>query len=238
MIMVEIMLHLFVLLQFLVDVTFPHFNDVVTFAFQVLDLCHGAVVKFLHGFTSDRVHCIAGVTFRTTVPETAVDFERCMRFFVVAIEQIVAFAFLATVTCVLDIDFVLIGRVRQPFVRKHRLIVVPISHRWNDVDRIFGKVVGAIHEVTGRGDGERSERIYVGDVVKQVAKLHTTPSENIDVGTTVRDDFFFKVEDIIAIPHSLDVMPSTFLYLSDSFRSDCSRAQVGLGRYSPRFLSC
>ena len=51
----------------------------------------------------------------------------------------------------------------------------------------------------GRGDGERPERIYVGDVVKQFAKLHAEPSENIHVGTAVRDDLFFKVEDIIAI---------------------------------------
>ena len=198
--MVEIMLLLFVLLRFSVDVTFPHFYNVVTFAFQVLDLCHGAVVTFLHGFVVDRIHGIAGVTFWASVPETAMDFERGMRFFVVAIEQIVTFAFLATVACVLDIDFVLIGRVRQPFVRKHRLVVLGvISHRWNDADRIFGgKVIGAVHEMTGRGDGERSERIDVGDVVKQFAKLHTTPAENIDVGTTVRDNFFFKAENVIA----------------------------------------
>ena len=67
--MVEIMFHLFVLLQFSVDVTFPHFHNVVTFAFQVLDLCHGAVVKFLHGFVVDRIHGIAGVTFWASVPE-------------------------------------------------------------------------------------------------------------------------------------------------------------------------
>ena len=135
-----------------------------------------------------------GVTSRTTVPETAVDFERGMHFFVVAVEQIVTFAFLATIACLLDIDFVLIGRLRQPFVRKHRLIVLgAISHRRNDADRIFGKVVGAIHEMTGRGDGERSERIDVGD-----AKLHTIPAENIDVGMIVRNDFFFKVENVIA----------------------------------------
>ena len=136
MIMVEIMLHVFVLFQFPVDITFLHFHDVVTFAFQVVDLCHGTVVKFLHGFAIDRIHVIiAGVTFRT-----AVDFERGMRFFVVAVEQIVTFAFLATVACVLDIDFVLIGRVRQPFLRKHRLIVLGvISHRWNDADRILGR---------------------------------------------------------------------------------------------------
>ena len=110
--MVEIMLHVFVLFQFPVDVTIPHFHNVVTFAFQVLDLRHGAVVKFLHGFAVDRIHGIAGVTSRTSVQETAVDFERGMRYFVVAVEQIVTFAFLATVACVLDIDFVLIGRVR------------------------------------------------------------------------------------------------------------------------------
>ena len=197
--MFKIMLHVFVLFQFSVDVTFPHFHDVVIFAFQVLDLCNGAVVKFLHGFAADRIHGIAGVTFCTTVPKTTVDFERGMRFFVVAVEQIVTFAFLATVACVLDIDFVLIGRVRQPFVRKHRLIVLGvISHRRNDADRISWRVVGAIHEMAGRGDGERSERIDVGNVVKQFAKLHTIPSANTDVGTTIRNDFFFKVEDVIA----------------------------------------
>ena len=80
-------------------------------------------------------------------------------------------------------------------MRKHRLVVLGvISHRWNDADRIFGKVIGAVHEMTGRGDGERSERIDVGNVVKQFAKLHTTPAESIDVGTTVRDNFFFKAE--------------------------------------------
>ena len=70
-------------------------------------------------------------------------------------------------------------------------------------DRIFRKVIGAIHEMAGRGDGERPERIDVGDIVKQFAKLHTTPSEKINVGTTVREDFFFKIKNVIAIAHSL-----------------------------------
>ena len=35
-------------------------------------------------------------------------------------------------------------------------------------------------------------------VSKQFVKLHTTPAENIDVGMTVHDDFFFKVENVIA----------------------------------------
>ena len=83
------MLHAFILFQFSVDVTFPHFHKVVTLAFQVLDVCHGAVVKFLHGFTVDQIHGITGVTSRTSVPKTEVDFERGMRFFMVAVEQIV-----------------------------------------------------------------------------------------------------------------------------------------------------
>ena len=185
MIMFEIILHIFVLLQFPVDVAFPHFYNIVDLTFQILDLRHGAVVKLLHGFAIDRIHCIAGVTSRTSVPEKAVIFIRRMSFFVVAVKRIVTFAFLAIVTCVFDIDFILIGRVRQPFVRKQRL-VISISPWWNDGDRIFRKVIGAIHEMAGRGDGERPERIDVGDIVKQFAKLHTTPSENINVGTTVR----------------------------------------------------
>ena len=57
--------------------------------------------------------------------------------------------------------------------------------------------------MVGRGDGERCERIDIGDVMKQVTKLQTTPLKNIDVGTTVGHNLFFQVEDIIAIPHSL-----------------------------------
>ena len=40
-----------------------------------------------------------------------------------------------------------------------------ISYGWNDANRIFEKVVGVIREMTGRGNGERPERIDVGDVV-------------------------------------------------------------------------
>ena len=76
--------------------------------------------------------------------------------------------------------------------------MVLLSHGRDDTDRIFEKVVGAVHEMTGRGDGERPERIDVGDVVKQFAKLHATPAQNIDVGTTVRDDFFMEIEHVIA----------------------------------------
>ena len=71
-------------------------------------------------------------------------------------------------------------------------------HGRNDADRIFEKVVGTVHEMTGRGDGERPERIDVGDVVKHLAKHHATPAQNIDVGTTVRDNFFFKVKHVIS----------------------------------------
>ena len=155
-------------------------------------------MKFLHGFTADRVHCIAGVTSGTSVPETAVNFIRGMGFLMVPVEQIGANTFLAAVTRVLKIGFVLFGHVRQPFMGKQRLIVLrAISQRRNDGDRIFGKVVGAMHEMTGQGNGVRSKRIDVCDVMKQT-KFQTTPAENIDIGTTVREDFFLKIENIIA----------------------------------------
>ena len=58
---------------------------------------------------------------------------------------------------------------------KQRLVVLgAISHGGNDSDRIFGKVIGAIHEMTGRGDGERSEWIDVRDVVKQFQRRIST----------------------------------------------------------------
>ena len=110
--MVEIMLHLFVLLQFSTDVTFPHFHHIIALTSQVLALCHGAMVKFLHGFVVDRIHGIAGVTFRASVPETAVDLERGMRFFVITVEEIITDAFLAAVACVLNMNSTLLGRIR------------------------------------------------------------------------------------------------------------------------------
>ena len=110
--MVEIMLHLVVLLQFAVEVTFPHFHHITAQASQVLALCHGAMMKFLHGFVVDQIHSIAGVTFRASVPETAVDFERRMRFFVITVEEITTDAFLAAVACVLNMDFALLGRIQ------------------------------------------------------------------------------------------------------------------------------
>ena len=48
-----------------------------------------------------------------------------------------------------------------------------------------------------RRDGERCEWVDVCDVMKQFAKLQTTPSENIDVGTTVRYGLYFKVEHVV-----------------------------------------
>ena len=60
-------------------------------------------------------------------------------------------------------------------MRKQGLFLLRgISHGRNDANRIFEKVVGAVHEMAGRGDSGRPEQIDVGDVVKQFAKLHTT----------------------------------------------------------------
>ena len=183
-------------------------NGFVPYAFWIMDTvretppAHGRTMKFLHGLTADHVHRIAGVTSRTSVPETAVNFVRGVRFLMVPVEQIGADTFLAAVTRVLNMNLTLLGRVRQPFMGKQRLIVLgAISHGWNDSDRIFGKVVGAIHEMTGRGDGERSERIDVRDVDKQLAKLHAAPAENIDIGTAVREDFFLKIKYVITLHH-------------------------------------
>ena len=117
-------------------------------------------MELLHGFTADRVHGITGVTSGTPVPETAMDFIRGMGFLVVAVEQIGTNKFLATVTRVLNIGFVLFGCVQQP-----------LMERRNDGDRIFGKVIGAIHKMTGRPDGECCKRIDVCDVTKQFAKF-------------------------------------------------------------------
>ena len=110
--MVEIMLHLVVLLQFAVDVAFPHFHHIIALTSQVLALCRGAMMEFLHGFVVDRIHGIAGVTFWASVPETAVDFERRMRFFVITVEEIITDAFFAALVCVLNMNFALLGRIR------------------------------------------------------------------------------------------------------------------------------
>ena len=198
MVMIEIILHLFVLLQFPPDIAFPHFYH-IALMFQVLDLFYGRTIKFLHGFMIVHVDGIADVTFRATVPETALDFVRGMGFFVITVEEIIADAFLPAVACVLYMDFALLGRVRQPFVHKQGLFLLGgISHGRDDTDRIFGKVVGTVHEMAGRGDGERRERIDIGDVVKQFAKRQTTTAQNINVRTTVRDDFFMEIEHVVA----------------------------------------
>ena len=47
-----------------------------------------------------------------------------------------------------------------------------------DVDHIFGKVIGAIHKMVGRRDGERCKH-GVSNVVKQFAKFYTTSTDNI-----------------------------------------------------------
>ena len=151
MVMIEVIFHVFVAIQFPVDVAFPYFQDVAALTFQVLDLSPGRTMEFLHGFTIDRVHGIASVTFWASVPETAMNFVRRMGFLVVAVKQIGTNTFLATVACMLDMSFVFFGRAREPFMGKQGLFVLgAISHRWNDADRIFGKVVGAIHEMAGR----------------------------------------------------------------------------------------
>ena len=112
MVMIEIILHLFVLLQFPPDVAFPHFHDIIALTFQVLDLFYGRTIKFLHGFMIVHVDGIAGVTFRATVLKTALDFVSGMRFFVITVEEIITDAFLAAVACVLNMNFALLGRIR------------------------------------------------------------------------------------------------------------------------------
>ena len=129
-------------------------------------------MEFLHGFAIDQVHVIASVTSWASVPETAVNFVRGMGFLVVAAKQIGANTFLATITCLLNVSFVLFGRVGEPFMGKQRLFVLgAISQRWSDSDRIFWKEVGATHEVAGRRNGECCKRIDVCDVMKQISKF-------------------------------------------------------------------
>lgn len=56
-----------------------------------------------------------------------------------------------------------------------------------------------------RGDGGRGEQIDIGDVMKQLTKLQTSPSKSIDVGTIIGLGYnlFFEDEDTIATAHSL-----------------------------------
>ena len=154
------------------DVAFPYFHDIVALTSHVLDVFHGRTMEFLHGFAIDRVHGIASVTFWASVPETAMDFVRRMGFLAIAVKQIGANTFLATVCVRAEISFVLFGRAREPFMCKQGLFVLgAISQQWNDSDRIFWEVVSAIHEMAGRRDGECCKRIDVCDVVKQFAKF-------------------------------------------------------------------
>ena len=67
------------------------------------------MMKLLHRFVVDQIHGIAGITFRASVPETAVDIECSMRFFVITIEEIITNTFLAAAACVLNMDFALLS---------------------------------------------------------------------------------------------------------------------------------
>ena len=135
---VEVIFHVFVVIQFAVDVAFPYFHDVAVLTSEVLDLSHGRTMELLHGFAIDLAHGIASVTSWTSMPETAVDFLGRVRLFVITVKQIGTNTFLANVTCVLDISFVLFGRVREPFMGKQRLFVLGvISQRWKNSDRTF-----------------------------------------------------------------------------------------------------
>ena len=73
MVMIEVIFHDFVVIQFPINITFPFFHDVVALTSQVLDLFHCGTMEFLYGFTADRVHRIAGETSGTSGPETSVD---------------------------------------------------------------------------------------------------------------------------------------------------------------------
>ena len=108
---VEVIFHVFAVIQFPVDVAFPYFHDVVALTSQVLDLFHGRTMEFLHGFAIDWVHGITSVTSWTSMPETAVDFVGRVCLFVITVKQIGTNAFLATVACMLNMSFVFFGRV-------------------------------------------------------------------------------------------------------------------------------
>ena len=139
MVMIKIMLHVSVVAS-PIDVAFPYFHGVIALTSQIFDLFHCGTMEFLHGFAADQVHGIVGVTSGTSVPKTAVDFIRSMGFLMVAVEQIGTNTFLATVTRVLNMGFVLFGCVREPFMGKQRLVVLwAISQRRNDGDRTLGR---------------------------------------------------------------------------------------------------
>ena len=79
----------------MIDITFPDFHNVVAISLQVLDLLDDRLIKFVHGLVADQIHGIAGVTSRSPIPETALDFIGCMCFFVVPVEEIATDTFLA-----------------------------------------------------------------------------------------------------------------------------------------------
>ena len=79
----------------MIDITFPHFHNVVAISLQVLDLLDGRLIKFVHGLVADQIHGIAGVISRSPIPETALDFIGCV--FFVPVEEIATDTFLAAV---------------------------------------------------------------------------------------------------------------------------------------------
>ena len=160
MVMIEVIFHVFIVIQFSVDVAFPYFHDLVALTSQVLDLFHGRAMEFLHGFAIVQVHGIMSVTFWASVPETAMDFVRRMGFLVIAVKQIGSNTFLATV-----------AYESHLWANKDCFVLGAISQQWNDSDRIFWEVVSTIHEMAGRCNGECCKRIDVCDVMKQFAKF-------------------------------------------------------------------
>ena len=108
-------------------------------------------------------------------------------FFMVAVEQLRVNVFLAAIACMLDMSFMLVGGVGLPFVCKQGLSVLwRISHQRNNGDRVFEKVIDA------RWQAEAMVSILngvdVGNVVKQLTKLHTASTQNTNIRVTVRDD--------------------------------------------------
>ena len=64
-VILEVLFHVFIVFQFFLRVTLPHFDDMEATIFKVLGLFHGGLMKIVHGLFADLVDGVSDITFQT-----------------------------------------------------------------------------------------------------------------------------------------------------------------------------
>ena len=122
-------------------------------------------------------------------------------FLATPIQKVRSLASLSDIATVLNVHTLFVCHIRQPTIGYRRLFgFLPIPHVRDDCYGILLQKHGAEYQIAQGSDGDATfNRVDLAQTLHRLGEIQTARSQNVHVRSTIFEQFFFHVKDLLTL---------------------------------------